>query len=110
VVEVAVLTVPECPNARLVDERLAIAAAGMAEIRVVRRVIHDEREAAALGMRGSPTLLIDGADPFAAPGEPTSMSCRLYRQADGSAAGAPPAEALRRALVGGGQAGGAGGG
>ncbi len=97
--DVTVLSVPECPNARLLDERLAIAAAGVAGVRVTRRVIHDEQEAAALGMRGSPTLLIDGADPFAVPGEPVSLSCRLYRQADGTAAGAPPAEALCRALA-----------
>ena len=97
--EVIVLTVPDCPNARLLDERLAIASAGVTDLRVIRQVIHDEQEAAALGMRGSPTLLIDGADPFAAPGEPVSLSCRLYRQADGTAAGAPPTEALRRALT-----------
>ena len=34
-------------------------------------------------MYGSPTLLIDGVDPFAEPGQPPSMSCRLYRDDDG---------------------------
>ena len=29
-------------------------------------------------MTGSPTLLVDGADPFARPGQPPSISCRLY--------------------------------
>jgi hypothetical protein len=32
------------------------------------RVVTDEREAAEAGMHGSPTLLIDGVDPFAQPG------------------------------------------
>ena len=103
--EVTVLTVPRCPNAALLDERLAAAVAGLADVRVVRRVVHDEQEAVALGMRGSPTLLIGGADPFADPGDPASLSCRLYRQADGSLAGAPPADELRRALASTGQAG-----
>jgi predicted DsbA family dithiol-disulfide isomerase len=109
-VDVTVLSVPECPNAPLLEERLAIATAGMAGVRVTRRVIHDEQEAAAVGMRGSPTLLIDGVDPFAAAGEPASVSCRLYRQADGSVAGAPSADALRRALADCAQPGGNGGG
>lgn len=49
-------------------------------------------------MRGSPTLLIDGADPFAAPGQPPSMSRRLYRDDDGQASGAPSAGQLRQAI------------
>ncbi len=98
-VEVTVLTVPGCPHAELAEERLATAIAGLAGVRVIRRVAADEQEAAALGMRGSPTILIDGTDPFALPGEGPSLSCRLYRQADGSLAGAPSAEALRDALT-----------
>src|SRR5262249_15913262 len=65
---------------------------------VHRREIADEREAAQAGMHGSPTLLIDGVDPFAAPGQPPSLSCRLYRDATGRAEGAPSVEGLRRAL------------
>ena len=97
--EVTVLTVPHCPNAGLMDERLATAVSGLAGVGVTRRVVGDEQQAAALGMRGSPTLLIGGTDPFADPGQPASLSYRLYHQADGSLAGAPPAEALRRALT-----------
>jgi hypothetical protein len=96
---VTVLAVPGCANGPLLDERLTVAAPG---VRVVRRVVGDEGEAAALGMRGSPTLLVDGVDPFATGHEPFSVSCRLYRQGDGSVAGAPPVEALRRVLAGGG--------
>ena len=55
-------------------------------------------EAAEAGMHGSPTLLVDGVDPFAAPGQPPSLSCRLYRDAAGRADGAPPVDALRRVL------------
>jgi hypothetical protein len=101
-VVVTVLAVPGCANAPLLDERLKVAAPG---VRVVRRVVGDEREAADAGMRGSPTLLMDGVDPFAAGHEPFSVSCRLYRQGDGSVAGTPPVEELRRVLAGGGEVG-----
>ncbi|WP_324618442.1 organomercurial lyase [Streptomyces sp. XY413] len=47
-------------------------------------------------MTGSPTLLLDGIDPFAVAGAPASVSCRLYRDADG----APSIRALRQALAG----------
>jgi predicted DsbA family dithiol-disulfide isomerase len=97
--ELTVLAVPACPNAALLEKRLAEAVAGLPGVRVAREVVHDERQAAALGMRGSPTLLIDGRDPFAAPGQPASLSCRLYPQPDGSIAGAPSAHALRQALA-----------
>jgi hypothetical protein len=49
-------------------------------------------------MHGSPTLLIDGTDPFAEPGQPPSMSCRLYRNDDRQPAGAPSAAQLRQVI------------
>ena len=50
-------------------------------------------------MHGSPTLLINGADPFASRGEPPSLSCRLYRDAEGRLGPAPSVAALRQALA-----------
>ena len=38
-----------------------------------------ETEAARLGMTGSPTILLDGADPFAAAGAVPGLSCRIHR-------------------------------
>src|SRR6516165_8335205 len=96
--ELTLLTVPACPHAAIFEERLAAALAGHPGVVVHRRQVADEREAAEGGMHGSPTLLIDGVDPFAAPGQPASLSCRLYRDATGRAEGAPSVEALRRAL------------
>ncbi len=96
--ELTLLTVPACPNAAAFEERLAAALAGHPATVVRRREVADEREAAEAGMHGSPTLLVDGVDPFAAPGQPPSLSCRLYRDAVGRADGAPPLDALRRVL------------
>jgi len=98
-VELTLLTVPACPNAVAFDERLAAALAGHPGAVVHRREVADEREAAEAGMHGSPTLLIGGVDPFARPGEPPSLSCRLYRDEAGRPGGAPSVEALRQALA-----------
>ena len=65
---------------------------------MTRKVIQDEAGAARYGMHGSPTVLVNGSDPFAAPGTPASLSCRLYRDQGGPAGGAPSVAALREAL------------
>ena len=62
------------------------------------QVISDQDEAARWGMHGSPTLLIDGVDPFAELGQPPGMSCRLYRDDEGRTSGAPSAGQLRHAI------------
>ena len=98
-VELVVLTVLDCPNAAAFEEHLAAALAGHPAVVVRRRVVSHEREAAEAGMHGSPTLLIDGTDPFAAPGEPPSLSCRLYRDAAGHTGPVPSVEELRLALA-----------
>jgi hypothetical protein len=100
-VELTLLTVPGCPNAAAFEERLAVALAGHPGAVVRRREIADELEAAAAGMHGSPTLLVDGTDPFAAPGQAPSLSCRLYRAAGGLTAGAPSVQALQQVLAAG---------
>ena len=99
--ELVLLTVPGCPNAATFEERLAAALADRPGTVVYRRVIAGEPEAAEAGMRGSPTLLVDGADPFAVLGQPPSLSCRLYRDIAGRMSGAPTVEELRHALAAG---------
>jgi hypothetical protein len=94
---ITVLTVPDCPNAPVVEQRLAQALDGR-EADVERVDVGDPEQAARLGMTGSPTVLIDGADPFGLPGAHGSLSCRLYRGPDGRAEGAPSVVDLRRAL------------
>lgn len=94
--DLTVLTVPDCPNGPVLDQRLAEVLADRTDVSVVRRMVADERTAAEAGMRGSPTLLIDGADPFADPESPASMSCRIARPGDASPV--PSVTALRQAL------------
>jgi hypothetical protein len=97
---IEVLTVPDCPNGPVLEERLAAALAGRTGVTVERHLVHDDAEAARRGMHGSPTLLLNGVDPFAAPGTPTGFACRLYRDAAGRADGAPSPAELRRVLAG----------
>jgi hypothetical protein len=94
-----ILHVPGCPNVAVLRERLNETFGDGTD--VVVRVINNLAEAAAAGMAGSPTLLVDGVDPFARPGQAPSMSCRLYRDADGRVARAPTVEQLRQVLTGG---------
>ena len=95
---VVVLAVPGCPNAMLLNERLAQVLDGRRDVSVTRQVIGDGQEAARQGMHGSPTILVDGRDPFAEPGQSPSVSCRLYRDRDGRADGAPSVSQLREVI------------
>jgi hypothetical protein len=96
--QVTVLTVPDCPNYGVLAERLTAALAGLSPVVVAHREIADEQEAVRAGMCGSPTLLINGADPFAVPDQVAGLSCRIYRDLAGRPDRAPSVEALRRAL------------
>jgi hypothetical protein len=49
--------------------------------------------------RGSPTILIDGKDPFLDEDAPVGLSCRIYLTPDGLA-GSPTASQLSSALEG----------
>ncbi len=97
--DLVLLTVPACPNTAAFEENLTAALAGRPEAAVSRRVIASEREAAEAGMHGSPTLLIDGTDPFAATGQPYSLSCRLYRDPTGRPQAVPSVQELREVLA-----------
>jgi hypothetical protein len=98
VMHLTVLAVPDCPHVRLLEQRLAEVLGHRRDITVSRHVVGDEDQAARRGMHGSPTILVDGIDPFATPGQPASVSCRLYRDSDGQADGAPSVRQLRRAI------------
>ncbi|MFE7358241.1 alkylmercury lyase family protein [Streptomyces sp. NPDC057543] len=95
---VEMLTVPDCPNGPVLRERLTLALAGRTDVELTEHLVDDQAEAERRGMHGSPTMLVDGRDPFAAPGAAASVSCRLYRGTDGRVGGAPSVEELRRVL------------
>lgn len=96
--ELTVLAVPGCPNLPVLEQRLAEALAGGPPVTVRQHLIADVAEAARWRMHGSPTLLVDGCDPFAEAGMAPALACRFYRTENGGLDGAPSVTALRRAL------------
>ena len=96
--EVTLLYFDDCPNWEDTNRMLARLAAEFGYDLTRQRVATHE-EAALVGFRGSPTVLIDGVDPFAEPDSPTGLSCRLYTTPKGLR-GSPTEEMLRRALAG----------
>lgn len=97
--EIDFLYVPDCPNRMVARHRLdqALERTGLGGAMVREHEVDSSEEAAERGMRGSPTILIDGADPFADPAQATSLSCRLY-PGDAGPSGAPSIEQLVEAL------------
>lgn len=87
-----VLHVTDCPNLAPMLDRLRQAT----DLPVSTRIVDTDADAVRYGMAGSPTLLVDGVDPFG-PGSCT-VSCRLYRDEDGGIAPAPSVAQLRAAI------------
>lgn len=99
-VRIDLLFVEGCPNRDLARRNIdaALARAALVDVVVHERQVDTEEVARTLGMGGSPTILVDGRDPFAEPGTVASLSCRLYRSRD-AVSGAPSAEDLTAVLV-----------
>lgn len=87
-----------CPNVEEARARVAQAVKQRGDVSVRLRRVEDPDEAEKVGMHGSPTILIDGTDPFAAPGTPTSWGCRYYPPSIGSH-GVPSVEQLEGVLA-----------
>ena len=86
----------DCPNWKVAAERLDDVAVGRG-LTVDRRLVTTHEEAEAVGFRGSPTILVNGEDPFAAGDEPFGLACRVYQTPDGPA-GSPTTEQFEAAL------------
>lgn len=84
-----------CPNWKLADERLRAVLGPDSTIQY--RLVESQEDAEQLGFTGSPTVLVDGVDPFAKPGAPVGLACRVYLTAAGRE-GAPSIEQLREAM------------
>jgi hypothetical protein len=87
------LYVADCPHLDLMLDRLE----QVTDVPVVTRVIESYEDAVRFGMAGSPTVLVNGVDPFAA-ADHHGLSCRLYRDPDGRTIPVPSVEQLREAI------------
>jgi hypothetical protein len=94
--DVTLLYFDDCPSWTVADARLgeALRIVGLDPALVERRLITTDEEAQRARFRGSPTILIDGVDPFADDDDgPFGLSCRVYRTESGLE-GSPTLDAL----------------
>ena len=98
-VKVELLVVPGCPNEAAAAElvRGVLDELGRADTLLTVRVIANQADAARHGFTGSPTLRVNGRDPFAEPGQSPALACRIYSTPAGLR-GLPDAAAVRAAL------------
>ena len=76
---IQVLHVDGCPNWQVADERLREALAVVGRRDDVESVlVTTPEEAEDCGFHGSPSVLLDGHDPFAALNVPVGLACRIY--------------------------------
>ena len=88
-----------CPNWTVTDQLLKTVVDEHAlDATVSYQLINTPDAAAEYGFRGSPTVLIDGVDPFADPDAPVGLACRVYVTEDGLA-GSPTREQLRQVIL-----------
>lgn len=96
--EVTLLYFDNCPNWVTTDRHLRQLKAEHSDLTIARRLVDAPEEAARLSFRGSPSVLIDGIDPFADPDSPVGLACRVYQTPDGPA-GSPTLQQLRAVLT-----------
>lgn len=88
-----------CPNAGLARTRLAEALrrVGLDPTAIALEEVATPEEADRLGFLGSPTILIDGRDPFAGGDGSGGLACRLYETETGPQ-GSPTVAQIEAAL------------
>ncbi len=90
----------DCPNWLEADRHLRALAGEHPEIVVERRLVETVEDAESTRFHGSPSIIVDGIDPFADTDAPIGLSCRMYQTPDGTA-GSPTLDQLREAIFGG---------
>jgi len=97
--DVRLLYFDGCPNWPVAEERLreALTRVGLEGQSIGRVPVDTPDDAERLGFIGSPTILLDGRDPFATGREQPGLACRVFSTRDGLA-GAPTLDQLVQAL------------
>jgi hypothetical protein len=97
-VRVELLYFDGCPNWKVAEGRLAEALTLGCDGSAVEYLrVETAEQADELQFLGSPTIRIDGADPFASGSEPVGMACRVYAT-PGGLAGSPTTAQLLEVL------------
>ena len=88
-----------CPNWKTTDDHLTTLIAEHGVDATIHHQLIDTPEAATRhNFRGSPTVLINGIDPFTDPDAPIGLSCRIY-QTEVGPAGSPTLDQLEQAIA-----------
>lgn len=98
---VTILHTEDCPNLEPLLAELRSVIDDRADVTVTTTLVRSDADAMRLGFHGSPTILIDGTDPFPGPAEPVGLSCRSYpccADPGASAPGYPTRERLAEVL------------
>jgi hypothetical protein len=98
-VDVELLVVPDCANEAAARSlmRGVLDELGLVDTVIRTTVISTEDKARRRGFAGSPTILVDGVDPFAEPGMALAEACRVYRTGS-TPSGIPDRAVLRDAV------------
>ncbi len=87
-----------CPNWKIADERLkTVISDHRLDVDLVYQLIESPEDAERFRFHGSPSLLVDGVDPFATEDTKVGYACRLFFTETGPAE-APSTEQIARAL------------
>ena len=86
-----------CPHWTQADDLLHEVAGQLDDVDVDRRIVDTPEAAERERFRGSPTVLIEGTDPFADSDSPVGLSCRIYATPDGPS-GTPTKQQLLDAI------------
>ena len=96
--DVTLLYFDDCPNWLVANAHLDSLRSEQPEMSITRHIVDTPEEAERTRFRGSPSILINGVDPFADPDDPVGLSCRVYQTPDGPA-GSPTLDQLRDVLA-----------
>jgi hypothetical protein len=98
-VEVELLVIPDCPHDASAHEllRRALDDVGLDGVGIRTTIIDSQELAEQRGFTGSPTILLNGRDPFEQPDRKPGVACRVY-DSPGGHSGIPELRALRQAL------------
>jgi len=88
-----------CPHWAIAVQRVhrVLDELSVAEVHVDHELIQSPEHAARVGFRGSPTILVNGRDPFATGAEAVGMACRVY-VSDQGRQGSPTESQIRAVL------------
>jgi 2-hydroxychromene-2-carboxylate isomerase len=98
-VDLRLLYFDVCPNWTVAEQRLrsALAQVGLPGQQIQHVLVATSEDAVRYGLVGSPTILIDGHDPFASGHEQPALACRVFSTPEGLA-GSPTVDQLVEAL------------